>query len=248
MKLSVALFFAGLFGALAAVFILLSFGTDYWLLASERCHPNLDESTSLEGVTIERGDVVMQQDHDDVILYHEGFFWRCSFGSNEVDEDLLWKLWFTNQPHAKVCMPAYLFPFPVSHQTHNTTQYDSAIIYRGFWSIFMLIGVVAAALGGFFIICAAPFASHRLYKAGGGLFLTSGFFLLAVVVMYVLWLQVLDVVDAYVEHQRSTLCPHFTLSFSYGLSFMFAPIGIFFCLLAGLLFLLIGRTVRINYN
>lgn len=40
MKLSVASFFAGLFGALAAVFILLSFGTDYWLLASESCHPN----------------------------------------------------------------------------------------------------------------------------------------------------------------------------------------------------------------
>lgn len=112
-----------------------------------------------------------------------------------------------NQPHSKVCMPAYLFPFPVSHQTHNATEYDSAIseyyvlfnavnsvnsfsscnplmhswlkrlcppVYRGFWSIFMLIGVVAVALAGFVIICAAPFASHRLYKAGGGLFLASG--------------------------------------------------------------------------
>ena len=38
----------------------------------------------------------------------------------------------------------------------------------------MLIGVAAVLLGGFFIICAAPFASHGLYKAGGGLFLTSG--------------------------------------------------------------------------
>lgn len=38
----------------------------------------------------------------------------------------------------------------------------------------MLIGVASVILGGFFIICAAPFASHRLYKAGGGLFLTSG--------------------------------------------------------------------------
>lgn len=38
----------------------------------------------------------------------------------------------------------------------------------------MLIGVVAVVLGGFIIICAAPFASHRLYKAGGGLFLASG--------------------------------------------------------------------------
>lgn len=38
----------------------------------------------------------------------------------------------------------------------------------------MLIGVAAVVLGGFIIICAAPFASHRLYKAGGGLFLASG--------------------------------------------------------------------------
>lgn len=40
----------------------------------------------------------------------------------------------------------------------------------------MLIGVAAVILGGFFIICAAPFASHRLYKAGGGFFLVSGEF------------------------------------------------------------------------
>ncbi|XP_037646386.1 transmembrane protein 182 [Sebastes umbrosus] len=270
MKLSVALFFAGLFGALAAVFTLLSFGTDYWLLASESCQPNPAGSVGPGGVTLERGDVVMQEGTSNVTsdvvlqegtgevtsgvmvqegyvtLYHEGFFWRCSFGGNVGDDDLMWKLWFTNQPHSKVCMHAYLFPFPISHQTHNATEYDSAIIYRGFWSIFMLIGVAAVVLGGFFIICAAPFASHRLYKAGGGLFLASGLFLLCVVVMYVLWVQVLGVVDAYVDHQRSTMCPGFQLSLSYGLSFMFAPIGIFFCLLAGLLFVLIGRSIQIH--
>lgn len=54
MKLSVALFFAGLFGALAAVFILLSFGTDYWLLASESCHPNPSRPVDL-GVTVQVG-------------------------------------------------------------------------------------------------------------------------------------------------------------------------------------------------
>lgn len=55
MKLSVALFFAGLFGALAAVFILLSFGTDYWLLASERCHSNPGGSVGLVNMNIEVG-------------------------------------------------------------------------------------------------------------------------------------------------------------------------------------------------
>uniref|UniRef100_UPI003AAFD6B1 transmembrane protein 182 isoform X3 n=1 Tax=Centroberyx gerrardi TaxID=166262 RepID=UPI003AAFD6B1 len=241
MKLSVALFFAGLFGALAAVFILLSFGTDYWLLASETCDPK-------PVGTIGPGGVIVENVSDLTTFYHEGFFWRCSFGASVDDNNLLWKLWFTNQPHSKVCMHAYLFPFPVSHQTHNATDYDSAIIYRGFWSVFMLIGVAAVVLGGFVIICAAPFASHHLYKAGGGLFLISGLFLLCVVVMYVLWVQVLDVVDLYVDHQRSVVCPNFQLSLNYGLSFMFAPVGIFFCLLAGLLFLLIGRTVRIHYH
>lgn len=48
-------FFAGLFGALAAVFILLSFGTDYWLLASESCLPNPGGSLAPGGLTLEVG-------------------------------------------------------------------------------------------------------------------------------------------------------------------------------------------------
>lgn len=52
MKLRVALFFAGLFGALATVFILLSFGTDYWLLVSESCQLRPNESAGPGGVTI----------------------------------------------------------------------------------------------------------------------------------------------------------------------------------------------------
>lgn len=55
MKLSVALFFAGIFGALAAVFILLSFGTDYWLLASESCHHNSSRTAELGSVALEVG-------------------------------------------------------------------------------------------------------------------------------------------------------------------------------------------------
>lgn len=238
MKLSVALFFAGLFGALAAAFVLLSFGTDYWLLASETCTPHPDD------VTPESGD--MTEMAPSSTYYHEGFFWRCSFGGSAEADDSLW-FWLTNHPHLKVCMAAYLFPFPVSPQSHNGTAYDSAIIYRGFWSVFMLIGVAAVVLGGFVIICAAPFASHRLYKAGGGLFIVSGLFLLAVVVMFVLWLEVLDVVPVYQDYQRA-LCSSFRMSVSYGLSFMFAPVGISFCLLAGLLFLLVGRSVQMQYH
>lgn len=48
MKLHVALFFAGLFGALATLFILLSFGTDYWLLASETCNSHVNGPATLQ--------------------------------------------------------------------------------------------------------------------------------------------------------------------------------------------------------
>uniref|UniRef100_A0A673K3C1 Transmembrane protein 182 n=1 Tax=Sinocyclocheilus rhinocerous TaxID=307959 RepID=A0A673K3C1_9TELE len=182
-----------------------------------------------------------------ITFHHEGFFWRCSFNDITNDDDL-WKFWFENQPHARECKPAYLLPFPFPDQIYNTTSYQTAIIYRGFWSISMLLGVAAVVAGGFIIICAAPFGSHRLYKAGGGLYLISGFFLLVVTVMYVFWLDVLDVISSYKEYQKSNKCPDFELSMTYGLSFMFAPVGVFFCLLSGLLFLVIGRTVKHHYN
>ncbi|KAI7808986.1 transmembrane protein 182 isoform X2 [Triplophysa rosa] len=243
MKLHVALFFAGLFGALATLFILLSFGTDYWLLASETCKAH--------GVfTLEKGGTVVNQDNDlnqdENTFYHEGFFWRCSFDDSMSKDDDLWKFWFENQAHAKVCKPAYLLPFPFPDQNYNITSYQTAIIYRGFWSVSMLLGVVAVVAGGFIIICAAPFTSHRLYKAGGGLYLISGFFLLIVTVMYVIWLDVLDVMSLYVDYQISTKCTGFKISMTYGLSFMLAPVGVFFCFLSGLLFLAIGRTVKQN--
>ncbi|KAI4892716.1 hypothetical protein NFI96_015315 [Prochilodus magdalenae] len=241
MKLSVALFFAGLFGALAAVFILLSFGTDYWLLASESCKMDPNPPMKSGGLGVNN----TADPENTSLFYHEGFFWRCSFGGR-VEEDSMLKFWFTNQPHSKTCIHAYLFPFPISEQTHNATVYESAIIYRGFWSVFVLLGVTAVILGGFIIICAAPFASHCLYKAGGGLFLISGFFVLAATVMFVIWVELMDVVHSYMSYQETHLCSGFQLNISYGLSFMFAPVGVFFCLLSGLLFLLIGRSLKIH--
>ncbi|XP_059355690.1 transmembrane protein 182-like [Carassius carassius] len=238
MKLHVALFFAGLFGALATLFIFLSFGTDYWLLASETCN-----SQSNGPVTLQQGDVKQDQN---ITFHHEGFFWRCSFNETTNEDDLL-KFWFENLPHARECKPAYLLPFPFPDQIYNTTSYQTAIIYRGFWSVSMLLGLAAVVAGGFIIICAAPFASHRLYKAGGGLYLISGFFLLVVTVMYVFWFDVLDVISSYKVYQKSK-CDDFELNMTYGLSFMFAPVGVFFCLLSGLLFLVIGRTVQHHCN
>lgn len=38
----------------------------------------------------------------------------------------------------------------------------------------MLLGVLTVVAASFLIICAAPFASHVLYKAGGGVFIIAG--------------------------------------------------------------------------
>ncbi|KAM4730615.1 transmembrane protein 182 [Anableps anableps] len=248
MKLSVALCFAGVFGALAAGFIFLSFGTDYWLLASRSCYSDGKESKDTDGLTITLAIDVVHDESGKIISCHSGFFWICCFGDiSHIVFNQTWTQWVSHKSSLKVCDLAYLHPFPVLSPTNDTASDNTAIIYRGFWSIFMLISVAAVGLGGFLIICAAPFANHCLYKAGGGLFLISGFFMLCVVVMHVVWIQVLDVIQTFINEQRAYICPDYTLSLSYGLSFVFAPIGIFFSLLAGLLFLLIGRTVQIHH-
>lgn len=69
MKLHVALFFAGLFGALATLFILLSFGTDYWLLASETCNPH-----SNGPVTLEVGVVLVLLGHKEKVWHGRVFY------------------------------------------------------------------------------------------------------------------------------------------------------------------------------
>lgn len=69
-----------------------------------------------------------------------------------------------------------------------------------------------------------------------------GLSLLAVVVMYLVWVQVLDTLEQFALHQKVSNCPFFHLSIQHGPSFFLAPAAVFFSLLAGLLFLLVGRT------
>ncbi|XP_038674774.1 transmembrane protein 182-like isoform X2 [Scyliorhinus canicula] len=145
-------------------------------------------------------------------------------------------------------MHAYLLPFPLTAETHNSTAYETAIIYRGFWSVFMMLGVVAVTVGGFIIICAAPFSNHKLYKAGGGLFLSAGIIFTILVIMYVIWIETVIDIEEYIQKQRIQLCPDFALNIQYGWSFIVAPIGIFFSLSSGLLFLLAGHTIYVHYG
>ena len=54
----------------------------------------------------------------------------CSNSNSKIQipkMDVLFCFSTANEPYHKLCMPAYLFPFPVSQQSHNATSYDSAI-------------------------------------------------------------------------------------------------------------------------
>ncbi|XP_063161005.1 transmembrane protein 182 [Candoia aspera] len=231
MKLSIGIFFGGFFGALGILFFLVAFGTDYWLLATEvgKCSEDLNRTRE-----------------EKIIFHHEGFFWRCWF-DGKVDENpsSMLKFWYTNQSPSKNCTHAYLSPFPFLRDDRNSTTYNSAIIYRGFWSIFMLLGVVTVVVASFFIICAAPFGSHILYKIGGGFFIAAGILFSLVVVLYVIWVQAMADLKTY-EAQKKTDCSSYSIYVHYGWSFILAPVGIFFAMFSGMLFLLVGRTIYLH--
>lgn len=67
---------------------------------------------------------------------------------------------------------------------------------------------------------------------------------MAVLIMYLMWVQVLDTLEQVVQHRRVSVCPWFHLNIQHGPSFLLAPVAVFFCLLAGLLLLLVGRSIR----
>ncbi|KAM9333966.1 transmembrane protein 182-like [Symphorus nematophorus] len=254
-RLKVLLFLALFFGAVGFLFTLLSCGTEYWLLAAGSCswpEESYGGGGGGGGGGLREGKSSSQA-LDGVRIFHEGLFWRCSFvaASNEFS---VWDLWISNQPPSELCQAAFLFPFPVNEPMGSrmelrglpTEPYEhhSAIVFRTFWSIFLVTGLTAVLTGGFVVICAGPLANHKLYKVGGALQLCGGLCLLAVVVMYLMWVQVLDTLEQFVLHQRVSSCPSFHLSVQHGPSFLLAPVAVFFCLLAGLLFILVGRSVQ----
>lgn len=66
-----------------------------------------------------------------------------------------------------------------------------------------------------------------------------------VVVMYVIWVQAMADLENYTNMKKMD-CPDFAVYVHYGWSFMLAPIGVFFALLAGMLFLLVGRAIYLH--
>ncbi|XP_059514913.1 transmembrane protein 182 isoform X2 [Myotis daubentonii] len=184
---------------------------------------------------------------ENVTFHHEGFFWRCWFsGTAGENQPNLWKFWYGSQPASKTCTHAYLSPYPFMRGEHNATAYDSAVVYRGFWAVFMLLGVVTVVTASFLIICAAPFASHILYKAGGSSYIAAGILFSLVVILYVIWVQAVADMESYTNTKMKD-CLDFAPSVLYGWSFFLAPAGVVFSLLSGLLFLVVGRHIQLHH-
>ncbi|XP_043965872.1 transmembrane protein 182-like isoform X3 [Gambusia affinis] len=115
---------------------------------------------------------------DGVTMFHQGLFWRCFFTSASSDFSIL-DFWITGRSESKTCQPAFLFPFPAPHPAltgfpSEPYQPASAIVFRTFWSIFLVSGVTAVVIGGLLVLCAAPLTNRSLYSAGGALHVCGG--------------------------------------------------------------------------
>ncbi|KAG2464208.1 SL9A2 protein, partial [Polypterus senegalus] len=119
-------------------------------------------------------------------------------------------------------------------------------MFRGFWTAFIVLAITVSLVGGFFLVCAVPFGSAKLYRWGGVSLLTAGSLFTLVVSLFVVWKEVAADLHKYILLERSEDCQEMLVSVQYGWSFMFASSGIPLTLLSGLLFYLIGRHIQRN--
>ncbi|XP_023273786.1 transmembrane protein 182-like, partial [Seriola lalandi dorsalis] len=148
-----------------------------------------------------------------------------------------------NQPESKVCIHGYLFPLPVALGPVPHPSYDATAVFRGFWTLLIILGLVSALTGGFLLVCGVPFISHKLYKLGGAFLITAACLFLFLLLLYVLWMEVVDV-KRYVLQERGEACPDAKVSVLYGLSFMVAAAGVPLELVSGLVFMMVGRALH----
>ncbi|NWQ94553.1 TM182 protein, partial [Burhinus bistriatus] len=226
MKPGVPALAAGILGGTGVLLFLIAFGTDYWLLATETC--------GAETPTEVRKGILT--------FHHEGFFWRCWF-FGEGHPETIWTFWYSDQAHPKFCMHGYLFPMPIAPGPFPHPSYDTTAVYRGFWTVFIMLAVAAGLVGGLLLVCGVPFVSPRSYKVGGGFLLASGLFLL-LIFLFVMWKEFAADFQKYILLERSEKCmDDVPVHVYYGWSFMFAAAGVPLVLLSGLLFYLIGRDI-----
>ncbi|XP_072332739.1 transmembrane protein 182-like [Scyliorhinus torazame] len=174
-------------------------------------------------------------------FHYEGFFWSCALKVRRAEDTFSTNMFF-EQAASKSCIGAYHLPFP-TRLNHNSSAYESATGFRHSWSVLIVLSVFTIGIG-FGLIVYEAFQGHdTLYLLGGGFFVLAGILSAFSTIMYVYWIQALvAVVDQIIEPHK--LCPHPKLNIQFGWSFMATPAGIFFSLVAGLLFFQVGRTAQ----
>ncbi|XP_047209907.1 transmembrane protein 182-like isoform X1 [Girardinichthys multiradiatus] len=246
MRIGAAALAGGIFGIVGTLCFLVAFSTDYWLVARENCGSFLQPTKITPTQDKDANRTQIQFDEAATtswpIVHHEGFFWRCMFAAEPSTQAVL-VTFFTNQPGFKMCIHGYLFPLPVALGEVPDPIYDATAVFRGFWTVLIIVGLVSALTGGLLLVCGAPFISNKLYKLGGAFFIAAACLFLFMLLLFVLWMEVVDV-KRYVLQERGESCPDAEVSVLYGLSFMVAVAGIPLEVLSGLLFMLVGRALR----
>ncbi|XP_074059223.1 transmembrane protein 182-like isoform X5 [Macrotis lagotis] len=239
MKTGIGALVAGIVGVIGILLFLIAFGTEYWLLATEACAEHTSQNATLD---TEMKDVHHNSSRGVLTFYHEGFFWRCWF-SGEGPHGDIWKYWFVNQPRSKYCHPGYLFPMPIAMEPLPNPSYDPTAVYRGFWTVFIMLGITSSLVGVFLLVCGSPFVNARLYKYGGIFLLISGGFFLFLLLLFVLWKEFAVDIKKYILLEKSEKCisQNAPVDVHYGWSFMFAASGTPLVCFSGLLFYLIGQ-------
>uniref|UniRef100_A0A8C2WBZ4 Transmembrane protein 182 n=1 Tax=Cyclopterus lumpus TaxID=8103 RepID=A0A8C2WBZ4_CYCLU len=227
MRVGAATLAGGIFGLVGTLCFFLAFGTDYWLVATRRMCRRL--------------------------IRFVGCFWGFSLHFSALfvllpqktfSLHLFFLFHVANQPESKLCIHGYLFPLPVALGPVPHPSYDAtAGMFRGFWTVLIVLGLVAALTGGFLLVCGVPFSSHKLHTLGGAFLIAAACLFLFVLLLFVLWMEVMDV-ERYVLQERGEACPQAQVSVLYGLSFMVAAAGVPLELVSGMVFMLVGRALR----
>uniref|UniRef100_A0A3P9HWM7 Uncharacterized protein n=1 Tax=Oryzias latipes TaxID=8090 RepID=A0A3P9HWM7_ORYLA len=244
MRVGAAALAGGMFGVVGTLCFFLAFGTDYWLVASDDCGSYTSQSPTVDNdanKTEMASEEAVTASPSSLTLLHEGFFWRCAF-QMEPSAHAVLTTFLTNQPKSKLCVHGYLFPLPVALGPIPHPNYDATAVFRGFWTVLVILGLVSALTGGFLLVCGVPFISHKLYKLGGAFLISAACLFLSTLLLYVLWMEAVDVAR-YILQERGELCPHAEVSVLYGPSFMAAAAGVPLVLVSGLVFMLVGRAL-----
>ncbi|XP_072289941.1 transmembrane protein 182-like [Eucyclogobius newberryi] len=240
MKVGAAALSGAVLGVLGTLCFFLAFATDYWLVARDSCGrtERWNVTQDENGTTVT---VVEQVAPSALVLHHQGFFWHCVFDVDPGAEPHLSTL-YTNQPASKYCLHGYLFPLPVALGPVPHPMYDTTAVFRGFWTVLIVLALLCALVGGFLLVCGVPFYSHKLYRVGGALLIAAACLFLSVLLLYVMWVELVDV-RSYILQESGPSCPTALVQIHYGLSFMVAGAGVPLVLISGITFMCIARAL-----